>query len=1474
MKKSSNNFLTTKFDARSCAVVIILLLLFAIAGFGPLRSTSAQTGESVQESSATTEAGAISVASRVEEASGIQAQSKEPSISPEAVSAASYPFSSLSGVALEDMSSGTTQVIAPDQDDTASTVQNIGFDFWFDGARNTQFSVNANGLMRLGSTVVSTSFINDSTLTGFTTTTNNPKLAPYYDDLWVGTNGKVHFKVVGSAPNRKLVVEWLNEQIPRNAGGVSGQPGAGTFQAWLFETTGVVEFVYGNGIAVNSANGGYTVGIATGPATVTFASVTTSTSTVSYATANSTQTNAIAAGTAYVFTPPVPADPTNLTFTSTQTQQTTLNWNDNSSNEVGFVIYRSDDGGSTYNFITQTAANATSSVQTGLNPNTTYFWRVRAVTEGALNANATSAQASVTTAVPGNIVSTAAGGNWSATTTWVGGVIPTVNDNVTIADGAFVFIDTAAVALNVQVGQNGTPNPLAVLQYETTAARTLTVGQSLNTVSNGEFLAGGGSFIHTVSVGTDIVNNGMMGLGGGAGGVGVIFTGAANNTFSGTGSTNIFTININKGTSPASVLELTTSNFLVQGSNTDSATAAFLTLTNGTFKVSGTFTANFRTFTAAGYTIPATAGFWLNNPNYTVAGQNGSPTNNGLLRVSSGTFNVGTASGNSIGGGAGAVFTVEGGTVNVTGRLTSANAVTYTQTGGTVNVSTIGNAATTPSFGFTSATSIFNMSGGAINLVQANTNATPLDYQVSSTANITGGTLNVGTAATATNFIFRIRGQVPGLVIDNTTNNKSVLLSAQTNTFGDVLIKTGTSLNTQANIWLVIGTTITNNGTITVPTSGARFYFLGTGPQVYTGSGTATIVTAAGSVDLTMDNPAGLTIDPASGGIITQRVNFFRGSITNSNKLTLGNGGATVGVIQYGLTGGTNIAGNFDQSPVFNIGTGGETVLYAQEPAARTTSFEIPPSRSILNSTINNTNGVIIGGGDLTITGTLTFTAGNITTNANTLIIGSAGTIARTSGHVIGNLRKTYTAAGSKVFEVGTANGFSPVTVNATAGTFPAVFTAKATQGAQPAVNPGTSIQRYWTLTGAGITADLTFQYLATDVMGIEANYRVIRVVGGTSVSFPTSTVNTGTHTATLTGVSTFSDWTVGETAAPTAAPASITGRISNPDGSPLGGVILNLGGSQSARTISDSNGLYRFDNVETGKLYFVRPERANFSFSPSERTFSLNADMTNAVFTANPASIPTANPLDADLFFVRQQYLDFLGREPDLPGLFYWTGELDKCGTDAHCLSARRIDISAAFFMEAELQQTGSYVYRLYKGALGRRLTYEEFSADRQKVLGGADLEASQKAFADEFVKRTEFVEKYSQATGAESFVDSLLASIEQTSGADLSNQRNALIESYNGGASMNQSRALALSKAIEVRAFKEAEYNPSFVLMEYFGYLKRNPETEGYQFWLNVLEKKEPGNYRGMVCSFLTSAEYQQRFSAVTPHSNRECR
>jgi hypothetical protein len=341
----------------------------------------------------------------------------------------------------------------------------------------------------------------------------------------------------------------------------------------------------------------------------------------------------------------------------------------------------------------------------------------------------------------------------------------------------------------------------------------------------------------------------------------------------------------------------------------------------------------------------------------------------------------------------------------------------------------------------------------------------------------------------------------------------------------------------------------------------------------------------------------------------------------------------------------------------------------------------------------------------------------------------------------------------------------------------------------------------------------------------------------------------------------------------PTAASASISGSVTTPEGTPLAGVIMKLSGARTARSITDSNGNYRFRNVDTGGFYTVTPELVNYHFSPSDSSFSLVGDKTDAVFTAAPDAVIVANAIDTAEYFVRQQYLDFLGREPDRGGLNYWSEQLNQCHGDADCIRTRRIDISAAFFMSQEFRDTGSFVYRLYKGALGRQLRYSEFSADRVLVIGGRNLEASKSAFADAFVRRAEFAQKYAGSTTAEAFVDALLQTMNDSASVDLSAERAALISRYQGGSSMNESRALAVRELADNASFSSAVYNQSFVLMQYFGYLRRSPDAAGYNFWLNVLDNSDRNNYRGMVCSFITSAEYQRRFSSVVTHNNSEC-
>jgi hypothetical protein len=905
------------------------------------------------------------------------------------VTVTSYPFTSATGVSLDDMSTGTTQLVGASQDDTASSVTNIGFDFWYDGTRATQFSVNANGLMRLGATQVSTGFSNS-----LGTTTDAPKIGAYWDDQCTGANGKIHFKVTGSAPNRKLIAEWQNMQITRGAG-CSGN-GNGTYQVWLFETTGVIQFVYGSIQAAAAADGGYSVGLQSGAAT-NFASVTTTGSSVSYATANNTQTNAIASGTSYSFTPNIPLAPSGLNFTGTSAIATTLNWTDNSSNEVGFVIYRSTDGGTTYSFLAQTAANATSFTDSTLAPSSTYFYQVQAVTEGARSSAITN---NVTTNAAGNIASTAAGGNWSSTGTWVGGIVPTANDNVTIADGATVTVEVAANAYTIAVGTGGSAS---ILQFEQTTARTLTVGNNMTIAGNGTVRSNLAGTVtgHILSVTGDLTNNGVLDLSTNANtaGAGLIFTGATNNTFGGTGgTTDIRILTINKGTSFANVLEITASNFTVQGTTVDGTPMAFLSLANGTLKVSGTFTMAGRVFTAAAYTIGTTAGFWLNNPNFTVSAQNGSPAQNGLLRISQGTFNVGTAAGNSMTPGAGASITIEGGAMNVAGRLSSTtnSGISYTQSGGTLKVSTAGNTSSSnPSFGFETG-AIFTMSGGTIILQLRSTGGTPLDYSMFGTFSITGGTLQVGNASTLAASSFVMRGGAPTMLVDNSTAGRSVLINGANSLsiFGNLTLNTGTTLSqTSTGSVVMSGNTsqpgnVVNNGTISnaSATGSNRVQFFGAfGQQTYSGSGTF----GSGTTPY-----AGVGISNTNGVSITApmtltRVNLFNGVVTGANNLTFGNGGASSTLIQIGQTGGAVPGGMLDAAPTFSTGSGGHTVLYLQESVARTTGFEIPPAGTIANATVDNTNGVNLSG-NLNIATTLTLNNGNFTVGANTLTLNSA----------------------------------------------------------------------------------------------------------------------------------------------------------------------------------------------------------------------------------------------------------------------------------------------------------------------------------------------------------------------------------------------------------------------------------------------------------------------------------------------------
>jgi hypothetical protein len=254
-------------------------------------------------------------------------------------------------------------------------------------------------------------------------------------------------------------------------------------------------------------------------------------------------------------------------------------------------------------------------------------------------------------------------------------------------------------------------------------------------------------------------------------------------------------------------------------------------------------------------------------------------------------------------------------------------------------------------------------------------------------------------------------------------------------------------------------------------------------------------------------------------------------------------------------------------------------------------------------------------------------------------------------------------------------------------------------------------------------------------------------------------------------------------------------------------------------------------------------------------------------------------NPVDDSHTFVCQHYHDFLGREPDPSGLAFWINNIESCGADAGCREVKRIDTSAAFFLSIEFQETGYLAYRTYAAAFGPErvggtvpLTLEEFLFDAGRVARGvvvgpgewqARLENNRRAYFDEFVQRPAFEVVYPRAMSAAAFVDALNAN---TSNSLTPAERDALVSGLGTGA---ETRATALRKVVENDAFRRRELNRAFVLTQYFGYLRRNPneypdtDFSGYNFWLAKLDSFG-GDYRRaeMVKAFISSTEYRSRF------------
>ena len=302
----------------------------------------------------------------------------------------------------------------------------------------------------------------------------------------------------------------------------------------------------------------------------------------------------------------------------------------------------------------------------------------------------------------------------------------------------------------------------------------------------------------------------------------------------------------------------------------------------------------------------------------------------------------------------------------------------------------------------------------------------------------------------------------------------------------------------------------------------------------------------------------------------------------------------------------------------------------------------------------------------------------------------------------------------------------------------------------------------------------------------------------------------------------------------------------------------------------------FRQDLLNAGKgdgrhaFKFALPARLKNS-----RLNSVKIRVTGTNFVLNPTNrtFNCSNPIDNTEFFVKQQYLDFLSREADPGGLSFWVSNITQCGTDAACIDHMRTQVSKAFFLSIEFQETGYFLTRFYKAAFARMPTVAEFSTDKnlisQGVIVGVPgwdtlLNQNKSTYGNTFASRPAFVSAFGPLLNHE-YVDRLFAN----AGITDSNFRNSLVNQLNIG---QISRAMALRQVVDDAGFRQREFNPAFVMMQYIGYLRRHPSDPpdgpampGFVFWLNKLNSQ--GDQNEMVRAFLLSIEYRNRFGSDIP-------
>jgi hypothetical protein len=372
-----------------------------------------------------------------------------------------------------------------------------------------------------------------------------------------------------------------------------------------------------------------------------------------------------------------------------------------------------------------------------------------------------------------------------------------------------------------------------------------------------------------------------------------------------------------------------------------------------------------------------------------------------------------------------------------------------------------------------------------------------------------------------------------------------------------------------------------------------------------------------------------------------------------------------------------------------------------------------------------------------------------------------------------------------------------------------------------------------------------------------------------------------------------------------TSFPASV--NYATGDASGANGCSVNSGSASSRCDYIATSGTLNFAANETSKTITIPITYDSYVESPETFTVTLSAPGGLSAGLGSPSTITItitdsgftgANQIDTPNFFVREHYVDFLNREPDASGLAFWTHQMTNCGPNDSVpadVTVCHVNVSGAFFQSIEFQQTGYLVERMYKVAFGDAtgtsttggshtlrvpfIRLNQFLPDTQRIGRGVivgqgnwqqQLDDNKNAFSEEFVQRPAFLTVLPLSMTPAAFVDALNNNARDNSDVKplSTSERDNLVNALTNG---TMTRAQVVRAVAEDPDLANSEKSRAFVLMQYFGYMRRNPndpqdsDYAGYEFWLGKLNQFN-GDYVAaeMVKAFISADEYRHRFAS----------